>query len=377
MQAPKSPSETGLRVHFAALIDPRIDRSKRHELSDMLVIAICAVICGAESWTEIEDFGQAKLSWFQTFLELPHGIASHDTFGRVFSRIDPTQFHECFLSWITALSASSKGQIVAIDGKTLRRSFQKAAGKAAIQMVSAWAGANNLTLGQLKVEAKSNEQTAIPRLLELLDLKGSTVTIDAIGTLQPIARKIRSKEANYVLALKANQQILYEDTVAYFQRCLERNFRGMRHSSHQTVEKNHGRIESRQCWAIAPSKHIREWENWPDLRSVVLVESRRQIGESISSERRYFISSLEPDAEILLQAVRSHWGIENSVHWVLDVAFNEDQCRIRTGHAAENFALLRRLALNLLKNAPHKRGIKTRQKRAGWDHDFLLKTLTL
>jgi len=362
--------------HFISLEDPRVERTKRHELMDIIVIAVSAVICGAEGWTEVADFGRIRKPWFESFLALPNGIPSHDTFGRVFSRLDPEQFQRCFVSWISALHRTTAGQVIAIDGKTLRGTLEKSAGKAAIHLVSAWASDNNLMLGQVKVDGHSNEITAIPKLLDLLDLKGNIVTIDAMGTQQPIAQKIREHNADYLLALKANQKTLHGDAKAFFDRCEQHDFRNVDHSFHQSIEKDHGRIETRRCWAIAPVGRIRDWEHWPDLRSFVLVEAQREIAGKITCERRYYISSLPPEAKELLAIVRRHWSIENSFHWILDVAMHEDDCRIRKDHSAENFALLRRLALGLLKNeTTMKRGIKAKQKIAAWDQDYLLKVL--
>jgi predicted transposase YbfD/YdcC len=366
-----------IQEQFSDLEDPRVDRTKKHALLDILVIAMCAVICGAETWVDVENFGKAKEKWFKKFLGLPNGIPSHDTFGRVFGLLDADQFQSCFVRWVQAASELFEGQIVPIDGKKLRRSHDKGIGKDAIWMVSAWALENQLVLGQLKVEEKSNEITAIPQLLQALAITDCIVTIDAMGCQKEIAKQIIAQGADYLLALKANQGGLHQAVQDLFNYAQETGFADCDY--HKTVNKGHGRIEIRECWTTSSEDFLAYLPNraaWSDLESIVMVKSERRIGDDVSTKVRYYISSLPADAKLQLEAVRGHWGIENQAHWVLDVAFREDDCRIRKDNGPQNFAVLRHIALNLLKQEQAaKCGIKAKRLKAAWDEDYLLKVL--
>jgi predicted transposase YbfD/YdcC len=371
--------EISLLEHFADLSDPRIDRTKLHALSDILVIAVSAVICGAEGWTDIEEFGKSKEGWLGKLLPLTNGIPSHDTFRRVFERLDPDQFEACFLSWIKSL-APMTGQ-VAIDGKTLRGSHDQTNGKKALHLVSAWASECRLVLGQVATAEKSNEITAIPELLKMLDLSGCLVTIDAMGCQTNIAAQIIAQEGDYLLAVKDNQKNLAHDVTELFdiEFAQTEPFEGFAHDYAKTIDKGHGRIEIRECWTITDPEllqYLRNFEVWSELKTIALVRGTRRVNEVESMQDRYYISSLTGDARTILQAVRHHWGIENSLHWVLDVVFREDQARMRQGDTAHNFAMLRHIALNLLraqKSGP--KSVRGKRLKAAWDNDFLLKVL--
>lgn len=369
-----------LKHYFGQLTDPRAKAAKRHELLDIIIIAVCGVICGADSWVDIEEFGKAKLEWFRSFLDLPNGIPSHDTFGRVFARLEPESFERCFLSWAQGMKEALERRHIALDGKTLRRSHDQAAGKGPLHLVSAWATEEGLVLGQQKVAGHSNEITAIPQLLDVLDVAGAVVTIDAMGTQKAIAQKLIERGADYVLALKANQGKLYEEVGECFTASSEAGAVGWGHHRHETVNGGHGRVEQRRYWSIWDPEYLTyldEDREWAGLRSIVMVEAQRQKGEESSLERRYYLSSLAGDAKELGEAIRGHWGIENCLHWVLDVAFREDDSRARRGNAPENLALIRRLALNLLRREKtSKVGVKAKRLKSAWSEDYLLKVLT-
>lgn len=365
--------------HFAVLEDPRIDRTKRHNLIDIMTISVCAVICGADSWVAIETYGCAKYEWLKTFLELPNGIPSHDTFARVFAQINPQQFQSCFLDWMKSIQKITNGEVVAIDGKTLRGSYDKSSDKSAIQIVSAWATTNKLVLGQVKVDEKSNEITAIPELLKVLEIAGCIVTIDAIGCQKEIVKLITQQDAEYVITLKKNQGNLYDEVEKLFQSGISKGFEGIEHSTHKTEERGHGRHEIRHYVMLSQiESRLNQDSAWSNFNSVGMVESVRKIDGKTTVETRYFISSLENNVEQFANSVRSHWGIENSLHWILDVALREDDCRIRKDNAPQNFALLRQIAVNLLtKEKRVKRGIKNKQFLAAMDDNYLARVLAL
>jgi len=367
-----------IEEHFKSLPDPRRKTMNlRHKFIDILIIAICAIICGADSWAAVEEFGKAKEDWFRRFLELPNGIPSHDTFTNVFRKLASREFEVCFTSWIESISEVFEGKIVSIDGKTLRRSHDISHEKKAIHMVSAWASANSLVLGQVKTAEKSNEITAIPQLLKGLKLKGCLVTIDAMGCQKEIAHTIIEQEADYMLAVKDNQPTLHRAIQDYFAQVMEADFEDYNIDFAETFDKGHGRLESRRCWVSYDAlPHIKGSQKWEGLQTIVMVESERSVKNETTIEHRYYISSTENDAENLLHASREHWGIETSLHWRLDIAFREDESRIRKGNGAENFAILRHIALNLLnKEDTAKVGTKNKRLKAGWDASYLEKVL--
>jgi predicted transposase YbfD/YdcC len=367
-----------LRHHFADLIDPRGERSRRHELLDIIGIALCAVIAGAESWTAVEAYGHAKHDWLSRYFRLPNGIPSHDTFRRVFCLLDPLVFQRSFADWIAALAECGVGsrRTIPIDGKTARRSGRRGRGLAPLHLVSAWAGANHVSLGQVAVADKSNEITAIPRLLELLDLNGALVTIDAMGCQKEIAARIVAGGGDYILAVKDNQPHLRQDIDDGFMAAMESDFAGLEWSVARTEEINRGRQEVRECHVIVRPSGLRDAGLWTGLAAICMVMGRRVVEGVESVEFRYFIGSFAGTADEYLGAIRAHWGIENSLHWVLDVVFREDESRHHAGHSCENLALLRKLAIGLLKQEKTSdSSLKTKRLRCGWDDGYLAKVL--
>lgn len=340
-------------------------------LSDMFIISLCAIVCGAESWTQVAEYGRSKLDWFRDFLELPNGIPSHDTFGRLFARIDPKGFQEFFIRWVQDFSKSLKGKTVAIDGKTLRRSHDRINSKSAIHMVSAWASEICLVLGQIKTDDKSNEITAIPELIKILSLEGAIVTTDAMGCQKKITQAVVDENADYVIQVKDNQQRLHKDIALFFQDPANGPFETL-----ETVDGDHGRVETRRYDTTDDIDWLQGKHEWAGIKTICRVTREREMNGHVSIESAYFISSLDNHAPAIAKAVREHWGIENGLHWCLDISFREDYCRVRKDHAPENFAVLRHMALNLLKREKTlKGGIQTKRLKAAWDHDYLLKIL--
>lgn len=373
-------SESGdFFVYFSVLPDPRIDRTKKHLLIDILFISVCTLICGGEGFTDMEAFGEAKEEWLRKYLELPYGIPSHDTFRRLFAMLDPQAFGECFTKWSQALHEATNGEVIALDGKAVRHSFDTFSGQPALHMVSAWASENGLALGQVRVDDKSNEITAIPRLLELIDVKGRIVTTDAMGCQRDVAKRIIDKKGDYVFCLKGNQESLHDDVKFFFEECRQANYKDVEHRYFETVEKDHGRIEIRRCWVVEDDaiQWLERGDQWPGLKSIAAIESERKIRGKSTVETRYFISSLAGSAQKVANAAREHWAIENSLHYVLDVTFNEDKSRIRKDNAPENLVVLRRIALNMVKKEQtHKKAsVRRKVKTAGWDNSYLERIL--
>jgi len=366
---------------FEGLPDPRMDRTKRHKLVDILVMGLCSQLTGGDSFTDMEDFSRVRVDWFKTFLELPNGVPSHDTFNRVFSAIDPHAFLECFAQWVQGVCPNLSGQVVAIDGKALRRALNE--GESIPYIVSAWATDAGLVLGQVKVNEKSNEITAVPELLRVLKLKGAIVTLDAMGCQKEIAADIIEQHADYVLALKGNHANVHEEVRSFFEDAVAPCATECAHTAdkdkmdfHQTIEKGHGRIETRRYWHSTNIDWFQDKPLWKGIRSIGMVESIRNIKGKSTIERRYYLSSLPLDAERLAHAVRGHWGVENSLHWSLDVTFREDDSRARTKNAAQNLASLRRIAINLIKKDKTRKGsIRSKRYIAAVHLEFLVTLL--
>jgi predicted transposase YbfD/YdcC len=367
--------DRSLAGHFKVLPDPRCPVNRRHTLGDIIVLSIAAVLCGADGWVEIEQFAHAKEAWFRQFLSLENGIPSHDTFGRVFALLDPKAFEACFRSWVASISDFIPGEVIAIDGKTLRRSHDRGSGLAALHLVSAWAAANRVVLGQVATEAKSNEITAIPRLLELLRIKDCIVTIDAMGCQTKIAEQILAQEGDYVLALKGNQGTLAEEVEEAFIDADAKAYAGMDSSFLETREHGHGRTETRRYRTLGDLSAVPRSALWEGMNMIGMVESERTLDGNTTHETRFYIGSIGTDVTCFARAVRSHWGIENELHWCLDVAFREDDCRVREPAARENLAVLRHITLTRLKQDNTKLGIKNKRKKAGWDEAYLAKLL--
>lgn len=370
MPANKKPS---FLCHFDALEDPRVDRKKLYPLTEILFVVLCGSICGAQSWRDFVTFGEEKLDYLQRFLAFDNGIPSKNTFARVLSSLDPDGFKRCFIAWVQSFQLAVK-EVIAIDGKTLRKSFDKASGKTAIHMVSAFASATKLVLGQQKVSDKSNEITAIPKLLDLLALEGKIVSIDAMGTQKKIAKKIRQKKANYVLSLKGNHSTLHDDIRLFLSSEIGKPRNSKIVDRYEECDKGHGRIEQRICYVSSQLNWLEQRTDWCDLKTVAMIESHVTVGEKTSTEQRYFISSLPPDAKKIAESIRSHWAVENSLHWVLDVTLREDDSRVRKYNAPENMAMVRHVILNMLQNAKKNfkdMSLKRLQKKAGWGESTL------
>ena len=369
------PVDETIGKYFGELRDPRLERTRDHELKNILVLAICAIIGGADNWEDVEEFGKAKIEWFKSILDLPNGIPSHDTFGRVFARLDPEGFRRGFVNWVAGVCRVLPGQVIAIDGKKPHGSKDAGIGRGAIDMVSAWAAENELVLGQIKVDDKSNEITAIPELLKMLAIAGCIVTTDSMGCQVEIAKTCQEQGADYVLALKENQPLMYADVQRLFED-LDVSPKGSYAFDYtSSFDNTHGRAEKRQCWTIsAPEivQHLRGAQRWEKLACVVRVRREYLEGQEKKCEDRFFLSSLPGQARQVLSGVRTHWHVENKLHWVLDIAFREDDSRVRKDFGPENFAVLRHIALNLLKQEQtSKRGIKGKRLRAAWDTDYL------
>lgn len=371
--------QQNLVEHFADIKDPRVERTKKHQLTDILVIAILAVIAGAQGWEDIENYGISKQQWLEEFLALPNGIPSDDTFRRVFEFIDPEALNQCFRQWVETLVSSMGGEIIPIDGKTIRGSYDRNQGQSALHVISAWASEQRLVLAQVKVEDKSNEITAIPALLELLDITASIITIDAMGTQTEIAKQIVAKKADYVLALKANHPTLFSQVQQWFENAVANNFIGVDVSYDKRIEKGHHRREIREVWSVLVSAipQLYQPKVWAGLQSLVMVVRVRHLWNKTTREVQFYLTSLHSDAQLIGRAIRKHWGIENQAHWTLDCTFAEDACRIRSFHSPQNFALLRRFALNALNcEKIYKRSLRQKMKRTAMDNNYMIQVLS-
>ena len=375
-QQASSPSAL-IEKHFSPIKDPRAQHSIEHLLLDMIVLTLCAVICGANDWHAVQEHGETKKEWLQTFLALPNGIPSHDTLNRLFARLKPTEFQSCFISWMQAVHQVTHGDLLNVDGKTLRRACEAGNNRSFIHMVSVWSARNHLVLGQSKVDEKSNEITAIPKLLKLLDISGCLVSIDAMGCQTEIAATIIDQGADYALALKANHGNLYEDVTQLFEQADKEGFKTLKEASYITTEKGHGRIEIRRYVVMGHTEYLLGAENWKGLRSIGMAESERQInGQMASIERRYYLLSFANDVRRFAQSTRGHWSVENNLHWVLDVGFKEDTVQGCLGHSAENLAVIRHIGINLLSTEKTARvGTANKRLKAGWDNRYLEKVL--
>lgn len=367
-----------LKQYFGQIPDPPVERTRIHQLLDIIAIALFAVLSGADSWVAIATYGNAKRSWLESFLSLPNGIPSHDTFARVFARLDPEAFEASFQHWVKALVSTLEAQLIAIDGKTVKGSYDREGGIKALQLVSAWASEHRVVLGQCTVASKSNEITAIPVLLEQLALVGCIVSIDAMGTQSAIAKQITQQQADYILALKGNHPTLLEQAQTRFEKVQSRQGEDTEHTQYQETEAGHHRIESRTIWQIPATQvfSTAQLNHWAGLQSLVVVHSGRRLWNIDTSETRYFLSSLSTDAQTFARYIRAHWGVENQLHWCLDVVFKEDASRIRKDHAPRNMSVLRRLALNLLRQEPSKGSLVMKRYRAGLDDQFMLQILS-
>ena len=361
-----------IETYFGNLRDPRASHSIEHKLLDILIISICGTISGANDFAAIAEYGKSKESWLKTFLELENGIPSTDTFERIFARLNPTELQKCFIGWMEAVHKTTKGELLNIDGKTLRGAKEAGNSRSLIHMVSVWSATQHLVLGQKKVNEKSNEITAISPLLEMLAIRGCLVSIDAMGCQREIAKTIIEQGADYVLALKGNQGDLHDDVRQLFTSARAQKFDNIEHQFYSTVEKGHGRIEKRYYWTMGNTEFLIGAEKWTGLKSIGMVESERNLNGVVSIEQRYYILSIESDVHRFSQSVRSHWSIENQLHWILDVGFDEDASQSCRGYSAENLAVIRHVGLNLLsRDKKTKVGVKTKRLKAGWDDSYL------